>query len=116
LTKNALWLILSLQIIEQECKMASTIQIRIDEDTKAQASSLLADMGMDISTAVKMFLKEIINERKLPFQPKAKAVGMIPLKPGITPATSRDTSWLDHPIHVEPGTKPLTREEMYDRL
>jgi hypothetical protein len=38
------------------------------------------------------------------------------LKPGITPATSRDTSWLDHPWHVEGDASPMTREEMYDRL
>jgi hypothetical protein len=37
-------------------------------------------------------------------------------RPGISPRKSKNMDWLDHPIQVKQGTKPLTRDEMYDRL
>ena len=35
----------------------TTISVRTDEKVKSQASTLLADMGLDMSTAVNMFLR-----------------------------------------------------------
>ena len=41
--------------------------ISIDADIKAQAQTLLADMGMDLSTAVNIFLKQMLYEGGIPF-------------------------------------------------
>lgn len=41
--------------------------ISIDADTKAKAQSLLADFGMDLSTAVNIFLKQMVYENAFPF-------------------------------------------------
>lgn len=41
--------------------------ISIDADTKKEAQALLADFGMDLSTAVNVFLKQMIYERAFPF-------------------------------------------------
>lgn len=41
--------------------------ITIDTETKKQAQSLLADFGMDLSTAVNVFLKQMIYEGAFPF-------------------------------------------------
>lgn len=41
--------------------------ISIDADTKAKAQILLADFGMDLSTAVNIFLKQMIYEGSFPF-------------------------------------------------
>lgn len=41
--------------------------ISIDADTKAQAQALLAEFGMDLSTAVNVFLKQMIRENAIPF-------------------------------------------------
>ena len=41
--------------------------ITIDADTKKQAQILLADFGMDLSTAVNIFLKQMIRDRTFPF-------------------------------------------------
>jgi len=46
---------------------STTINIRIAEDIKKEASKTLADMGLDMSTAVKMFLKQVIVDKSLPF-------------------------------------------------
>ncbi len=41
--------------------------ISIDAETKAKAQAMLADFGMDLSTAVNIFLKQMIYEGAIPF-------------------------------------------------
>lgn len=41
--------------------------ISIDAETKAKAQVLLSDFGMDLSTAVNIFLKQMIYEGSFPF-------------------------------------------------
>ena len=41
--------------------------ITIDEVTKKKAQVLLADFGMDLSTAVNIFLKQMVYEGSFPF-------------------------------------------------
>jgi DNA-damage-inducible protein J len=43
--------------------------MRIDEDVKAQSQSLLAELGMDVTTYLTLALKQLIREQALPFQP-----------------------------------------------
>ena len=43
-------------------------QIRIDELTKKQASELLAGLGMNLSEAVNIFLKQVVLRGGLPFE------------------------------------------------
>ncbi len=54
----------------------TTLNVRIEEKTKAQASRVLAKMGLDMSSAVKLFLAQVIKEDGLPFTPtnNAKAI------------------------------------------
>lgn len=42
-------------------------QIRIDSDVKKQASELFGELGMDMSGAVNIFLRQCIMRRGLPF-------------------------------------------------
>lgn len=46
-----------------------SINIRIDEKTKKQASKTLEAMGMDMSTAIKIFLRQVIVDQCIPFRP-----------------------------------------------
>lgn len=46
------------------------IQIRVDSETKAAAASLFEALGMDISTAIRSFLKKAIAEGGMPFDMK----------------------------------------------
>ena len=41
--------------------------ISLDEETKKKAQALLADFGMDLSTAVNVFLKQMVYEGSFPF-------------------------------------------------
>lgn len=45
----------------------TTLSIRMDSDIKSQLDALCADVGMTSSTAVNLFAKAFIRERRLPF-------------------------------------------------
>lgn len=47
----------------------ATINIRIDENLKNKANKTLSKMGIDLSSAVKMFLHQTVKEDGLPFKP-----------------------------------------------
>jgi DNA-damage-inducible protein J len=46
----------------------TTINIRIDENIKNKAVKTFASMGLDISSAVKLFLHQSILEQRIPFE------------------------------------------------
>ena len=45
----------------------TTLSVRIDADVKRQLDALCADVGMSTSTAINLFAKAFIRERRLPF-------------------------------------------------
>ena len=47
--------------------MASTMTIRTDPEIKAQAQKVFADLGIDMTTAINVFLRQSIVQRGLPF-------------------------------------------------
>jgi len=49
----------------------TSVNITIDADIKELAAALLGRMGLDEATAIDMFFRQIIAERRLPFQPMA---------------------------------------------
>jgi DNA-damage-inducible protein J len=46
----------------------STIQIRIDTKTKNASRKILEEIGLDMSTAVKLFLKNVVNSKSFPLE------------------------------------------------
>lgn len=48
----------------------STLQIRIDDNLKEQAIALFDRLGMDLPTAVRIFLKRAVVENGMPFELK----------------------------------------------
>ena len=47
----------------------TTLSIRIEEKAKAEANKTLARLGLDMSSAVKLFLCQVVKEDGLPFTP-----------------------------------------------
>jgi DNA-damage-inducible protein J len=47
----------------------TTLNIKIDKNIKERAAQLLKSMGLDHTTAIDMYYRQIITERRLPFQP-----------------------------------------------
>lgn len=46
------------------------IQVRVDEDTKAEVDDLFSELGFDTPTAIRIFLKKALEYQGLPFDVK----------------------------------------------
>ena len=46
----------------------TTLNIRIDEKLKKNFDSMCSDFGMNMSTAITIFAKRVVNEKKIPFE------------------------------------------------
>lgn len=55
------------------------ITVRIDEDLKNQATTLFESLGMDLSTAIRIFLIKSVTTNSIPFDLK-KEEGKIKVK------------------------------------
>ena len=53
-------------------KNNSAINIMIDTKTKEEATIILKDLGLSMSTAITLFLKQVIKNDGLPFELKNK--------------------------------------------
>ena len=47
---------------------ATNLNIRIDRNLKKQADDILGRMGMNLSTAVNVFVRQVVRERAIPFK------------------------------------------------
>ena len=45
----------------------SIVQFRIDDDLKTQATEIYEELGLDLSTALRIFLKRSVAVRGIPF-------------------------------------------------
>lgn len=50
--------------------MASTIQVRVDDDLKTKSDALFKDLGTDTTTAIRMFLTQALAVNGFPFEIK----------------------------------------------
>jgi DNA-damage-inducible protein J len=60
----------------------TTIQLRVDKKTKKDAQKTLEQMGLDFSSAIKLFLKNVIITQSIPFE--------IRTENGFTPAQEKE--------------------------
>lgn len=58
--------------------MTTTIQVRVDAKVKKDAQTVFENMGLDLSSGVKLYLAQVIREQGLPFTPRTVN--------GLTPA------------------------------
>ena len=50
--------------------MASTIQVRVDDDLKKKSDNLFKELGTDTTTAIRMFLTQAVAHIGFPFEIK----------------------------------------------
>jgi DNA-damage-inducible protein J len=81
-----------------------SLQIRIDSAIKTKAQKTLKDMGMDISSGVKLFLTQLVAEGALPFRPAKD-----PKK--IRAEWDREIAWA-----LKYGKRYTSTKEMFDDL
>ena len=69
----------------------TTIQVRTDKKIKKNAQQVLKDLGMDLSTAINIYLMKIIATKGIPF--------LIVTENGFTPAAEakmlKETAWAE---------------------
>ena len=50
--------------------MASTIQVRVDDELKVKSDELFRDLGTDTTTAIRIFLTQALAANDFPFEIK----------------------------------------------
>lgn len=45
----------------------AVLQTRVDVATKQEAEALFDSLGLDMTTAIRLFLRQAINQQKIPF-------------------------------------------------
>jgi len=45
----------------------SSVQVRLDEELKVKAETVLENLGLDAPTAIRMFFKKVVATRSIPF-------------------------------------------------
>ena len=58
------------------------MSIRIDTELKKQADAMFSDMGLNMTTAMNMFLRQVVRQGRIPFEiatdiPNAETVAAI---------------------------------------
>ena len=58
------------------------MSIRMDTELKKQAETMLSDMGLNMTTAMNMFLRQVVRQGRIPFEiatdiPNAETVAAI---------------------------------------
>jgi len=51
-----------------------TLNVRVDANDKKEFEQFCNDVGMNISTAINMFIKAVLREQKLPFEVKSNSL------------------------------------------
>lgn len=57
-------------VITDSQNMTTEVRTRISPQLKTEATAVLADCGLNISDAVRLFLRQVVSQRGLPFQVK----------------------------------------------
>ncbi len=57
-------------VITDSQNMTAEVRTRISPQLKTEATAVLADCGLNISDAVRLFLRQVVSQRGLPFKVK----------------------------------------------
>ena len=82
------------------------LQVRVDKETKEQASAIYASLGMDLSTAVRVFLKKSILIGGMPFE---VSIGQTRAQAMLSLQKMRDISEAN-------GNSEMTLEEINEEI
>lgn len=79
--------------------------IKIDEETKKEAQKLFKDLGLSLSTAINIFLKQAIREKGIPFY-----INSLPENSELTQAFEEAKQIKKNPSNYKSYSSP---EEMF---
>lgn len=61
-----------MKFITYRVNIMANIQIRVTDELKQEAAMLFEEMGLSLPEAIRLFLKQSVNNSALPFQPSVK--------------------------------------------
>ena len=67
----------------------ANINIRVDSDIKSEAQNVFLSLGLDMTTAINIFLRQVIQRRGIPF-----AVVAVPEKKTPKPGCMKGKIWM----------------------
>lgn len=78
------------------------VNFRIDEDIKTNAEAALKEMGLNMSSAITMFLTKVAREKRIPFEINAdqfySAENMLELKNRIESINNGTSTLKEHEL------------------
>ena len=60
--------------------MSSTITVRVEDKLKKEAGDVFREVGMDMSTAITIYLKQVVRTNGIPFPVTAETPNALTLK------------------------------------
>lgn len=60
--------------------MSSTITVRVEDKLKKEANDVFREVGMDMSTAITIYLKQVVRTNGIPFAISADIPNALTLK------------------------------------
>lgn len=93
--------------------MSTTIQIRIDQKTKQNAREILERLGIDMSTAINLYFRQIIINQGIPFDLQLTENGLTRREEAEILEASREAKM---GINVTKAMKPKEALEHLKRL
>lgn len=85
-----------------------TLNVRINKSTKQQAQKIVEKMGLDLSSAVKLFLNKVIVTESIPFDVNTR--GRMN-DPKFIKMIQKDTDWA-----LKNGKRYSSAKEMFDDI
>ncbi|MDR1563555.1 MAG: type II toxin-antitoxin system RelB/DinJ family antitoxin [Oscillospiraceae bacterium] len=68
----------------------TNVSISMDEETKKRAENLFSDFGMNMSTAINVFIRQVIRENRIPFIISAET----PHEPQAVKGSGKGKIWM----------------------
>lgn len=93
----------------------SLIQVRVDRPLKDEVSSIFEMLGMDISTAIRMFLQKCKMERGIPFAMTVPADALFRHEAKLAIRELRDASKGEMSVDEIDAEIALARKERRER-
>lgn len=87
----------------------ATFSVRMDETLKKQFDTLCSDFGMTASTAINVFARAVVRERKIPFEITSP-------EPEITREKAMQTFMSLRECAKENGLQDMTLEEINEEI
>lgn len=88
--------------------MQTSIKMRISEELKDEASQILRDCGLTVSSAVRLFLEQVVSHQGIPFEVKRPSTKM---KTALQEATEIEDKASHRFTSVDDMLKGLNNDE-----